>query len=738
MTTAYIGQSISRVDGRAKVTGSAKYAFEHHVADLAYGFVVSSSVARGTVKRIDATAALQLPGVLQVLTHENTPRLEIKGEIADEAGSPGVPFVPLQDGDVLFSHQPVALVVAETFELARWAASLVRIEYETADHTTDLDAVLRRAYEPPPRGLPPNPKPRGHAEQALANATVRIEFECRLPAEHPNPMEPFSTTVVWEGDGKLTIHDKTQGVQNVQAYLCSLFGSSKDEVRVLSPFVGGAFGAGLRPQYQAFLAVLAARALKRSVKLSLTREQMFSLHYRPFAWQRIALGAAPDGKLEAILHEAVSGTSRFEDYSEQIVLWSGLLYQCDNVTVDYKVAKLDLNTPGDVRAPGAAWGLYALECAMDELAVKLHIDPVQLRLKNYAERDQKDRREFSSKALRECYRLGAERFGWSRRTPDPRSMRDGETLIGLGMATGAWDAFQVPASARCVLNADGTATVSSATEDIGTGTYTVMTQIAADTLGLPIDRVTFTLGDSSLPAAPLEGGSFTVASVGSAVKAACEKVRKRVFALAQKIENSPLAGVSVDDVTFADGRIRVRPDPSRAVAITDAMRAAGLTAIDEKASTQPLPRRKDASCFVHSAVFAEVHVDQDLGTIQVARVVTAVGAGRLINPTTARSQMMGGIVWGIGMALEEESVIDQAFGRFINHSFGEYHVAVNADIHDIDVIFVEEHDEIVNPLGAKGLGEIGVVGVAAAIANAIFHATGKRIRDLPITLDKLL
>jgi len=296
----------------------------------------------------------------------------------------------------------------------------------------------------------------------------------------------------------------------------------------------------------------------------------------------------------------------------------------------------------------------------------------------------------------------------------------------------------VPGSARCVLNADGTATVSSATEDIGTGTYTVMTQIAADTLGLPMDRVTFTLGDSSLPLAPLEGGSFTVASVGPAVKAACEKVRERVFTLARKVENSPLAGVSLDDVTFADGRVRLRSDPSRAVAFTDAMRAGGLTAIDEETSTEASPRRKDASCYSHSAVFAEVHVDEDLGTIQVHRVVSAVAAGRVMNPRTARSQVIGGIVWGIGMALEEESVIDQAFGRFMNHSFGEYHVVVNADVHDIDVIFVEEQDEIVNPLGAKGLGEIGVVGVAAAIANAIFHATGKRVSDLPITLDKLM
>jgi xanthine dehydrogenase YagR molybdenum-binding subunit len=701
VTTAYIGQPIGRLDGLAKVTGTAKYAFEYDVPNVAYAYVVSSSIARGRINRIDTTAVLQLPGVLHVLTHENTPRVAPKGEIVDDARSPGAPFIPLQGDEVFFNHQPVALVVADTFELARYAASLVRIEYDAVDHATDLEAARRRAYVPRPRApLPPTPSPRGDAEKALADAAVRIDVEYRVPAEHPNPMEPFATTVVWEGDGKLTLYDKTQGVQNVQGYLCSVFGYSKNDVRVLSPFVGGAFGAGLRPQYQAFLAVLAARALKRSVKVALTRQQMFSLHYRPFAWQRVAVGAAPDGRLEAIVHEAITGTSRFEDYSEQIVPWSGLLYRCDNVTLDNRVTKLDLNTPGDVRAPGASWGVYALECAMDELAVALRMDPVDLRLKNYADRDQIDHRAFSSKSLRECYRLGAERFEWGRRNPNPRSMRDGNILVGMGMATGAWDAFQFPASARCVLNADGTATVSSATEDIGTGTYTVMTQIAADALGLPIDRVTFKLGDSELPEAPLEGGSFTVSSVGSAVRAACEKVRARIVAGEQG--------------------------------------AGKATVIDEQASTLPSPRRKDASCYCHSAVFAEVRVDEDLGTIQVARVVTAVAPGRVINPRTARSQLMGGIVWGIGMALEEEGVIDQTFGRFMNHSFGEYHVPVNADVHDIDVIFVEEQDEIVNPLGAKGLGEVGVVGVAAAIANAIFHATGRRVRDLPITLDKLI
>jgi xanthine dehydrogenase YagR molybdenum-binding subunit len=739
-TTAYIGQSINRTDGPAKVTGDAKYAYEHNVENLAYGFVVCSAVARGTIRRIDATAALGLPGVLQVLTHENTPRVSHStGEIPDEDKSPGTPFIPLQDGEVRFSQQPVALVVAETFEVAGYAASLVHVEYDVAEHITDLDAVLEHAHKSRARfGLEAVPKPRGEAKRAFGDAAVRVDEQYHVPAEHHNPMELFGATAVWESDERITVYDKTQGVQNVRNYLCALFGCSDDQVRVLAPFVGGAFGSGLRPQYPAFLAVLAARAVKRPVKLSLTRQQMFGLHYRPITWQHVSLGASPDGKLEAMMHEAISATSRFEDYSEIIVPWTGMLYQCDNVTLKYKVASLDLNTPCDMRAPGAAWGLYALECAMDELAAKLHIDPLELRLKNYAERDQNEGQPFSSKALRECYHQAAARFGWSRRNPAPRSMRDGDTLIGLGMATGVWDACQAAASARCVLKADGTATVSSATEDIGTGTYTVMTQIAADTLGLSLERVTFELGDSSLPRAPLEGGSCTVASVGSAVKSACEKVRERLFALAQKTDDSPLADVSLDDVTFTDGHVRMRYEPSRSVSFVEAMSHSRMKTIDKMVTERPSPKRKKISCYTHSAIFAEVHIDEDFGTIHVPRVVTAVTPGYPVNPKTARNQVIGGVVWGIGMALEEESVIDHAFGRFMNHNLAEYHVPVNADVHDIDVIFVEEQDHIVNPLGVKGLGEIGIVGVAAAIANAVYHATGKRIRDLPITLDKVM
>jgi xanthine dehydrogenase YagR molybdenum-binding subunit len=739
MTTNYIGQPISRVDGRAKVTGQAKYAGEYNVPNLAYGVVVSSTIAKGKITKIDASEALGLEGVLQVFTHENVPHLKATDEdFHDEVAPPGSPFRPLQDDSIRFNGQPVALVVAQTFELARYAATLVRIQYSADPHETDLRQKHNQAIKPKPREYLEPPVSRGDFHRAFAKSKVQMEAEYTAPAEHHNPMEPYATTVVWDG-GKLNIYDKTQGALNNHGYVCRIFGLSKDGVRVFSPYVGGAFGSGLRPQYQLVLAVMAALELKRSVRVTLTRQQMFTLGRRPHTIQHVALGARANGGLQAIKHEAVAEASRFEDYSEDVVNWSGQLYHCKNVQLDYKIARLDVNTPCDMRAPGAAWGLFALESAMDELAYKLQMDPLELRLKNYAEKDLSSGKRFSSKELRECYRQAAERFGWAKRPPTPRSMHDGDALIGWGLATGVWESWQLPADAKAALTADGKLVVGSATADIGTGTYTIMTQIAAETMGVPVADVTFQLGDSALPKAPVEGGSFTAASVGPAVKDVCEKLRRKVFNLARKIQDSPLREARLKDVEFADGSIYLHSDPSRSVAILDVMRHAGVRSIDSETSVRPkLAKQMRYTRHSHTAVFAEVRVDEDLGSIEVSRVVSAVAAGRILNPKTARSQIIGGIVWGIGMALEEESVMDQTFGRFINHNLAEYHVPVNADINDIDVIFIEEKDSIVNPLGAKGLGEPGVVGVAAAIANAIFHATGHRVRELPITLDKVM
>ncbi|MDB4975691.1 MAG: Periplasmic aromatic aldehyde oxidoreductase, molybdenum binding subunit YagR, partial [Myxococcaceae bacterium] len=553
---------------------------------------------------------------------------------------------------------------------------------------------------------------RGDADRALQSAAVRIDSEYSSPVEHHNQLEPHASTVIWGEDGTLTIFDKTQGTLNSQAYVCKVFKLSPSKVRVMAPFVGGAFGSGLRPQYQLPLAVMAARELKRSVRVVLSRQQMFSFGHRPETVSRVALGATADGTLQAIIHETVAETSSFEDYSENVVGWSGQLYQCENVRLAYKVAALDTFTPLDMRAPGAVLGIYALESAMDELAYATGRDPLALRLANYAERDQAKDLPFSSKALRACYREGAERFGWSRRRPEPRSMREGHELVGWGMATGMWDAEQQAARAKAVLTADGKLTVSSATTDIGTGTYTIMCQIAADALGVPIEQVSFELGDSSLPMAPLQGGSWTAASVGSAVHAVCCELKAQLEVLG-----------------------KTQPGASYA----ELLSSAGLPSVAHTATSMPDKKAHGRYArATHSAVFAEVKVDELLGSVRVTRVVSAVAGGRILNPKTARSQILGAVVWGMGMALHEQTLMDTELGRFMNHSLAEYHIPVQADVHDLDVIFVDEPDDIVNPLGVKGLGEIGIVGVAAAIANAVFHATGRRIRDLPITLDKLL
>jgi len=734
----YIGTPTSRVDGRAKVTGAAKYAGEYNTQGLAHAAVVTSSIAKGRIKHIDASEALRVKGVLDVLTHENRPRMAKSDEAyKDEVAPDGSPFRPLSDNEIRFNNQPIALVVAEEWEIARFAASLVRVEYKQEAHVTDLHQQRDAAVPLKPEATPLSPpKARGKARQAFAAAKVRHEAEYYVPMEHHNPMELYASTVIYGRDGKLTIYDKTQGVQNVQRYVASVFEMKAEDVRVVGPYMGGGFGSGLRPQYQVVLAVLAARALKRSVRLVLRRQQMYQVGYRPSMIQRIQVGATSAGTLEAITHDAITLTSQYEDFYRQETGWSGLLYKCANAQYAHKIAKLDLATACDMRAPSAATGVYALECAMDELAVALKLDPVELRLRCYSDRDQHADKPYSSKKLRECYRAGAEAFGWDRRSAEPRSMREGSELIGWGMASAVWDAMQMAITVRIVLSANGHAEIACGCSDIGTGTHTIMAQVAADMLGLPLDSITIKLGDSSLPASPVEGGSWMAASVGNGIATTAELVRKELLRLARRMPNSPLKDAGADDVALADGKLVSKRDSSRAVSITDAMRHGGVERIEQEKETS-FPEDGPRAHNTHSAVFAEVKIDEELGVIRVTRLVSAIAAGRILNTKTATSQIMGGMVWGIGMALHEETLIDHNLGRIMNPNIAEYHVPVNADVQDIKVIFVEEPDESINPLGIKGVGEIGIVGVAAAIANAIYHATGKRVRELPITLDKL-
>ena len=680
-----------------------------------------------------------------MLTHENAPKTAYldrshRDQIAPNSGSP---FRPLYKAELEYSQQPVALVVAETFEAARYAASLVKVEYDVTAHETDLQEQLGRAHEPTDsRGgyVSAPKKPRGKPDEAFEAAPFKVEAEYHQPIEHHNPMEPYSCTAVFGADGKLTLYAKTQGVQNCRDYICSVFGLPSD---------GGAghltvHGRRLRLRPAAHVRDVPVGARCDGDEAFGARDDDAPADVFLFApaggyttapaWPRPGTAL-----IESITHTAIEETSRNEEYLETVVNWSGQLYTCPNVSLDHRLVNLDLASPADMRAPGATTGIHALECAVDELAYAAGVDPLEFRLRNYAEKDQNMNLPFSSKELRKAYKLGAEKFGWKARKLEPRSMKSGNNLIGWGVATGSWEAMQGKGEAKAVLTRDGKLTVSCATSDIGTGTYTVMTMIAAEYSGVPIEDVTFKLGDSDMVYAPVEGGSWTVSSVGSAVKSACEELRGKLFKLAQNVENSPVAGVMLEDVTFDRSEIRVTKDPFKNVTYAEAMQAGGIDKLEVDTTELPqLLKQHTHSAHSHSAVFAEVTVDESLGTVHCTRVVSAIAGGRILNPKTARSQIMGAVIWGISMALQEESVMDHDLGRFMNHNFAEYHIPVNADIHDIDVIFVPEHDEVVNPLGAKGLGEIGLVGVAAAITNAVWHATGRRVRDLPITLDKLL
>ncbi len=747
MTQAHtqIGQSARRIDGALKVTGAARYAAEYAVPGLLYGYVVNSAITKGRILKIDTAAAMARPGVVAVLTHDNRPSTAwFDRTYHDQVAPPGHPFRALAEDRILYSGQPVALVVAETFEAARDAAPLLHVTYREEEHVTELDAVKGQSYVPPKQreGTDPPPKPRGNADRALDGAVVRVEAQYRSPVEIHNPMETYATTVHWHGDGTLTIYDKTQGAQNVQEYVAGVFGFAKSDVRVVNEYVGGAFGSGLRPQYSLWLAVAAAKQLQRSVRVALTRDQMFTLQNRPETIQTVALGAELDGKLSAIRHHAVAATSHYEDHQEVVVNWSGVLYDAPNAKLTYELAKLDTASPTSMRAPGAALGVYAIECAMDELAYACRLDPIELRLRNYTERAEDEDKEFTSKSLKECYAEGARRFGWAERSPEPRSMRDGSELVGWGMASGVWQAklSATAAEARVALRADGTLDVASAATDIGTGTWTIVAQIGADAMGLELDAIHVRIGDSSLPTSPVAGGSWTAASNGSAVMQACDQIRRKLFAHAQGMGNPSFKAASYGEAILAGGRIALEGQPSVGFALTDVLRDMGEAELVGEGSVKSDPAStKKWAGYTHSANFAEVRVDEELGVIRVTRLVCAVAAGKIINPRTARSQILGGLVMGVSAALHEEALTDHNLGRFMNHNFAEYHIAANADIGEVDIAFIPEHDDKVAPLlGVKGLGEIGIVGSAAAVANAVYHATGRRIRDLPITIDKLL
>ncbi|RYE50242.1 MAG: xanthine dehydrogenase family protein molybdopterin-binding subunit, partial [Hyphomicrobiales bacterium] len=607
-----IGSAVNRVDGFEKVTGSAKYAAEHKPDGMLYGYVVSSTITKGSIAEIKESKARSVSGVIEVLTHQNRPHIAWRdGNYQDEVAPPGSPFRALGDKKILFNGQPIAVVLAETFEAARYAASLIEVRYAVETHNTDFKLALAEKFLPSKkRSNYHPPKSRGNAKAAYEEASLKVSGEYHLATEHHNPMEMHATTVVWEGDGKITVHDKTQGSQNTQTYISNIFGFSKNDVRVLNPYVGGAFGSGLRPQYQVYLAVMAAKLLKRSVKLVLTRQQMFTHVHRPEAVQSIKLSAEPSGKLTSMSVTATTSTSRFENNMEDVVIWGLIGYDCPNATADYAIAPRDTYTSGDMRAPGAATGMAFFEMAMDEMAYAARIDPLEFRRINYSDIDAMNGTPYTSKALKEAYVEGAAAFGWDKRSSEPRSMRDGSEMVGWGMATGMWDAQFSKTSASAKLSANGHLEVSTATSDIGTGTYTVMALVAADTLGLPMDRITAKLGDSDLPTSPVEGGSWGAASSGAAVQLACQALAAKLLKAADKVKGQPLGGASMADVHFVGGKVVLKSDPSVGVDITEVMRAADLSSIEAEETASPgiggmisLMRK---SRHTHSAVFAEV------------------------------------------------------------------------------------------------------------------------------------
>jgi xanthine dehydrogenase YagR molybdenum-binding subunit len=707
-----VGKPVARVDGALKVAGRAEYAADGILNDVAYGVIVPSSVARGTIERIDVDEAAEQSGVLAVLTHLNAPRLAYH----EHRGSPdpdcGERLHVLQSPAIHFFGQPVAVVVAETREEAEYAATLLRVQY--VQLPVDLELSFERSVTPGScRGACADfesDTSRGDADAALGSAAVRLDRLYGIARQNHHPIEPHAAIAAWDG-GQLTLRTKSQFVVNERDEIAAVFGIPADNVRVMSPFVGGAFGSALRTWPHVVIAALCARELHRTVSVQLDRRQMATLTgSRPESRQRVALGAARDGRLAAIVHEVVHETSRYEEYVEDVLDVSTYLYSCPNVRTRYRIAPRDVSTPTWMRGPGEASGIFALECAMDELAAQLGMDPVELRVRNEPERDEREGLPFSSRNIKECYRAAAEHFGWARRTAEPRSMRDGDTLIGWGMAASTYPAyFSDGAEASIRLHRDGTVEVAAASSDMGPGTYTSLTQVAADAMGVDMERVRVRLGDSTLPRAPSHGGSQTLASVGAAVRAACEAAHQEVR--------------------------RLGAEDSGFVAALESSDRESIEVCGRSAASRGSDR---FSKHAFGAVFAEVTVDAVSCELRVRRLVGAYAAGRIVNARLARSQCIGGMVGGIGMALMEETVLDERDGRIVTGTLAEYLVPVNLDVRGLEVLFIDEQDPHVNTLGVKGIAEIALVGVAPAIANAVYHATGRRIRSLPITLDRLL
>ena len=703
--TKVIGEAINRIDGVLKVTGAANYATDWPIRNIAHAYLIKSTVASGTIAEIDTTAAEKSPGVLAVITHKNAPKLT---ESTDNLRR----GLTLQDPNVALFGQHIGVVVAETYEQARYAARLVKVSYQKTEPKVDFEKEVAKGVVPRNRA----DAIRGDIEPAFQSADKKVDVTYDTPVYHHNPMEPHSTVAVWEA-GNLTVYNGSQIVGAVQGSLAGAFGLKPENVRVITPHIGGGFGSKGGAWGNVLITAMAAKVANRPVKLALTRQNMFnSVGLRQRNRQHVRLAATKDGKLTALAHETMTHTATTGEFVEPCGLLSTFMYETPNSRITYRVAPMNVIVPTYTRAPGESTGSFALESAMDELAYELKMDPVELRIKNIGTVDQSNNKPFSSRATVAALKRGAEMIGWNKRKAEPRLTRNGEYLIGYGVACGAYPARQQATSAIVKLKRDGndvTASVELAASDLGTGTHTIIAQTAAETLGLPVGRIAVKIGDSSLPPAAGSVGSVGAASFCNAVSEVCIQAKSELQA---KSNTNWFAEPTVAQL----------------------MTAANLNEYQTRADAKPSPDAQKYSCHSFNANFSEVWVHEPTGMIRVPRHVAVTGAGRIMNAKTARSQIIGGCVWGIGMALTEESILDPRWGNFVTRTFAEYHIPVNLDVGTIDVEFIPEEDLNVNKLGVKGVGEVGIVGVAASIANAVFNATGKRVRDLPITPDKLL
>lgn len=756
------GKPINRIDGRLKVSGKATYSAEFNQPNMAYAFPVRATIAKGKIASLDDAAVKKEPGVISVISYKNAFRLtplDIQAQMQAGAAFLGENLPPLQNNLVHYPGQFIAVVVAESYEQARAAAYKLKVRYTVEKGATDLKTELLKSKKPKMFMGEEAQVNEGKAAAPLAASTSRVDHTYSTPVEHHHPMEPHATVALWENSDQLTLYDATQGVGLTGTIAAYFFGLKPENVRVIAPFVGGGFGCkGL--WLHTLLVAMAAKAAGRPVKLALTRQMMqTNVGHRAATIQRVALGTDASGKLSVMRHHTDSYnnlTEFFEPSGKQ----SLVLYEAPLREVTYNVARLNRGTPTFMRAPGETPGTFALESAMDEMAYKLKMDPVEFRIKNHTTKDPMKGHEFSSEFLVDCYRIGAERFGWSSRSLEPTQKRNGKYLVGYGMATATYPAGRSASSVKVLMNSNGDVTVLTASIDIGTGTYTVLAQTASDALGVPVERIDVKIGDSRLPPSPLAGGSQTTASIHPAALEACKLLRTELAALAIADPSSKLNGRKPEDLGYADGKLFVTADPNTAESYTEILKRAKRNEMEACATTQPIsgagltipgalctPREipaeqnsdiKQYAFHSFGAQFAEVWVDEDFGTIRVTRFTSVQDVGRIMNEKTARSQIIGGVIFGIGAALMEATEYDKRWGNAVVRTLADYHVPVHLDVPPIDVHFIGKPDPHISPIGARGIGEIGITGVSAAIANAVFNATGKRVRDLPLTPDKLL